>query len=336
MKFSVIVPIYNSADYLRACVDSILAGLPEDAELILIDDGSSDASPELCREYAARDRRVVFFRQPNGGPAAARNRGISLARGDYLTFVDSDDTISPDTFAILSKAAEGTPDLIFFGIEHIRGEERVNHFFSPGSWGNKSDLLPVLCAEIHAGDLNSSVNKAFSRRLFSDGLRYPEGTVVEEDLIFVLRAIEKAASFVSIQDGLYFYNCRAAGSVTTKYNPDKFDCKCAATREQLAWAERNDSQAFADVFRDSHLSYVSSSVNNLMYAACPLTKKEKLAEIRRFFAAEETRDSLANAGTLSARSRMMKALIRGRLVRTTYFIHHTVFRLRHRGGGQGE
>lgn len=330
MKFSVIVPIYNSAEFLRACVDSILAGLPEDAELILIDDGSADASPDLCREYADRDRRVVFFRQPNSGPAAARNRGISLARGDYLTFVDSDDTISPDTFETLSKASENAPDMIFFGIEHIRGNERIKRFFSPGNWGNKSDLLPVLCAEIANGDLNSSVNKAYSRRLFSDGLRYPEGTVVEEDLIFVLRAIENAASFVSIPDGLYFYNCRAAGSVTTKYNPDKFDCKCAATREELAWAKRNDSQAFADIFRNNHLSYVSSSVNNLMYTACPLTKKEKFAEIRRYFDVPETRDSLENAGALSARSRMMKVLIRGRLVRTTYFIHHTIFRLKRR------
>ena len=330
MKFSVIVPIYNSAEFLRACVDSILAGLPEDAELILIDDGSSDASPDLCREYTDRDRRVVFFRQPNSGPAAARNRGISLARGDYLTFVDSDDTISPDTFETLSKASENAPDMIFFGRVHIRDEVRNNLAFPDLKTENRNDFIRFLADNLSSGDLFSCTNKAFSRRLFSDGLRYPEGTVVEEDLIFVLRAIENAASFVSIPDGLYYYNCRAAGSVTTKYNPDKFDCKCAATREELAWAKRNDSQAFADVFRNSHLSYVSSSVNNLMYAACPLTKKEKFAEIRRFFDAPETRDSLENAGALSARSRMMKVLIRGRLVRTTYFIHHTIFRLKRR------
>ena len=88
---SVVIPVYNSAQYLRECVDSVLRQSNSDLEVILVDDGSSDESPSICAEYAEKDARVRFFQLEPAGVGAARNYGISQAQGKYLMFVDSDD-----------------------------------------------------------------------------------------------------------------------------------------------------------------------------------------------------------------------------------------------------
>ena len=92
---SVVVPVYNVADYLPACLDSILSQDYDALEVILIDDGSTDASGAICDDYAARDSRVRVIHQKNGGAAAAKNAGLRAAGGEYLSFVDSDDYLEP-------------------------------------------------------------------------------------------------------------------------------------------------------------------------------------------------------------------------------------------------
>ncbi len=96
MKISVIVPVYNVEKYLRQCIDSILRQTFTDFELILVDDGSPDRCPEFCSKYAVQDCRVKVIHQSNGGLSAARNRGITEAKGEYLCFIDSDDFVAGD------------------------------------------------------------------------------------------------------------------------------------------------------------------------------------------------------------------------------------------------
>lgn len=95
-SITVIVPIYNTECYLSHCVDSILSQTFTDFELILIDDGSSDSSPAICDEYAVKDSRVTVIHKKNGGVSSARNLGLDIAKGEYITFVDSDDWLHPD------------------------------------------------------------------------------------------------------------------------------------------------------------------------------------------------------------------------------------------------
>ena len=96
MIVSIVVPIYNTAQFLRACLDSIISQSYEDFECILVDDGSVDESLEICKEYAHRDPRFVVIHQDNLGVSSARNKGIKIARGEYLAFIDSDDWVDPD------------------------------------------------------------------------------------------------------------------------------------------------------------------------------------------------------------------------------------------------
>ena len=92
-KISVIVPVYNTEKFLQRCIDSVLAQTYQDFELLLIDDGSKDSSDTICDEYAAQDTRVKVFHKENGGVSSARNVGLDNARGEWITFVDSDDYI---------------------------------------------------------------------------------------------------------------------------------------------------------------------------------------------------------------------------------------------------
>ena len=116
-QFSIIIPVYRVEEYLEKCVDSILAQTCQDFELLLIDDGSPDGSGAICDRYAAsHPNQVCALHQPNGGAGAARNRGIELAQGDYLLFVDGDDWLAPNLLEDLSASIAATPaDLYLFG-----------------------------------------------------------------------------------------------------------------------------------------------------------------------------------------------------------------------------
>jgi glycosyltransferase involved in cell wall biosynthesis len=98
IKISVILPIYKVEKYLKKCVDSVLDSTYKNLEVILVDDGSPDACPQICDDYAKSDSRVIVIHKENGGLCSARNAGLAVASGDYISFIDSDDSISQDGY----------------------------------------------------------------------------------------------------------------------------------------------------------------------------------------------------------------------------------------------
>jgi len=98
---SIIVPVWQASDFLPSCIDSILSQSERNFELILVDDGSTDGSANVCRRYAESDNRIIVLCQENRGVSSARNAGLKASRGQYIMFVDSDDTVEPDCIAVL-------------------------------------------------------------------------------------------------------------------------------------------------------------------------------------------------------------------------------------------
>ena len=124
MTLSVIVPIYNTQEYLKQCVDSILNQKYDDLELILVDDGSIDGSSEICDQYQRIDNRVKVIHQKNQGCISARRCGLQNSKGDYIGFVDSDDWIAPDMYQILMVIAEEKEcDIVSMGYTVVNGKE---------------------------------------------------------------------------------------------------------------------------------------------------------------------------------------------------------------------
>ena len=115
---SVIVPVYNTEQYLHRCIDSVLAQTYKDFELLLIDDGSTDSSGAICDEYAARDSRVKVFHKENGGVSSARRIGVEQSHGEFIYFVDSDDAILPDTLEMMCNYMTNGVDVVVFDSKH--------------------------------------------------------------------------------------------------------------------------------------------------------------------------------------------------------------------------
>ena len=119
---SIIIPVYNVEDYIRPCLDSILAQTYTNFEAILVDDGSKDGSGRICDEYAEKDSRFIVVHKENGGVSSARNKGLEIAKGEWVLFCDSDDTLYPYSLIILIKHIDKDIEFILGGYEHYNSK----------------------------------------------------------------------------------------------------------------------------------------------------------------------------------------------------------------------
>ena len=152
MKYSIIIPVYNAEPYLSDCIRSIFAQAVRDYEVILVNDGSTDKSEAICREYVGQDSRFRLISQPNSGPLAARMAGIRAARGEYVLFLDADDQWLPHTLAVLDAIlTEHRADVLVFFFQRFdcQGEEKQLTAPIPGThYYDKSQfrtMYPVGC-----------------------------------------------------------------------------------------------------------------------------------------------------------------------------------------------
>lgn len=187
---SIIVPVYNVANYLPKCVDSLLVQTYNDIEILLIDDGSTDGSGEIADQYAKQDNRIRTFHQPNGGISAARNKGLEVMRGDYVMFVDGDDYVSKHFCkAALDLAIKNQVDIVSFGyytFQEQGGELELRATHEP-RFLDKEQAIQEL---ILRSDVmyNYAWNKFFKSQLFKD-LRFPEGMTFEDSAIMHRKCI---------------------------------------------------------------------------------------------------------------------------------------------------
>lgn len=186
MMVSVIVPIYNTEAYLRECFHSIMIQSFDAIEVLMIDDGSTDRSPEICREFENTDRRFRYYRKENGGAGSARNYGIEKARGEYIAFVDSDDRIAEDYIEILYKMTEGGHyTIVQCGMTRVRDGKELKLTPQPGRYDSKGFAELILKREIHVFLLITTATKLYDRQFIMDhDLRFDEQVTISEDCLF--------------------------------------------------------------------------------------------------------------------------------------------------------
>ncbi len=216
MKLSVIIPVYRVEATLRRCVESVLCQQVEQMEVILVDDGSPDQCPRLCDEWAQSDPRVAVVHRPNGGLSAARNSGIEMARGEWITFVDSDDWLAPDTYAPLMAelAQHADCDLLEYPVQVYEGGRDEHRLaLQPCTYTDAADYWLLQRGYEHA----YAWNKVYRRSLFAE-VRYPVGRVFE-DVPTTWQLCQKARCIRTSTSGLYHYTANPQGITCTAGHP---------------------------------------------------------------------------------------------------------------------
>lgn len=233
---SIIVPIYNVEKYIHRCVDSIINQTYKNLEIILVDDGSRDGCGIICDQYAELDHRVTVVHKSNAGLGYARNSGLDVATGEYVTFVDGDDYIGPAHIETMySLIRETCTDTCIAGHTKVyanRNEEHVNVCAGIVFRNDvKEQILPRMCgANAYGGDyIEMSVCMVmFSNKIIQQGhLRFrSERDYISEDLVFDLDYYPLSRG-VCVSDLIDYYYCDNAGSLTTKYKPERFEMEVA-------------------------------------------------------------------------------------------------------------
>lgn len=213
---SIIIPVYNVEKYLFRCVNSILSQTYSDIEIILVDDGSPDNSPELCDEIAQTDSRVVVIHKENGGLSSARNAGLDIAKGDYVFFIDSDDWLSSNTvLENFYKTAVKNNSSFVFGLLNSATENtifpiRINNRY-------KRDDLFFLSNPY----LFSAWNKLYKKKLF-DNIRFELGRV-NEDVDIIPLIFSKSENPTCLKEYSYCYFSNTESITRTSFSDKRFD-----------------------------------------------------------------------------------------------------------------
>lgn len=245
---SIIIPVYNSAFWLEACVNSILRSAlqyPWDFEIILVNDGSTDGSAEICEGFKSKDSRIVCFHQENAGVSAARNVGLQLAKGEYICWVDSDDTISEDWFPdICNVIAQEAPDVIFF--DSIRQEKDRD---TPEIYGRQAGKVEkeVFFSDI-ARDIRmlSGLPNKVIRAKYYQNIQFGKEKILE-DYNHIFQILDQADSFYYIPKVLYYYRQLESSIIHTSTPEQSFFCVETALRRKESLPDQYQNAAVVGV-----------------------------------------------------------------------------------------
>ena len=211
-RISVIVPVYKAEEYLPACIDSVLAQTYKDFELILVNDGSPDHSGGICDEYAMRDVRIRVIHKENGGVSSARNEALDIAVGEYIVFVDSDDTVAPDYLELLYKWRSYDYVTAGFAWQDSKGTWHKRIFEEGAATIDAVRTLPSqYLGKYYFGSPWATLMK---RELITKNkLRFDPSVHFGEDTLFIISYLAYASSLKIVPFCGYYYHYRTASLV---------------------------------------------------------------------------------------------------------------------------
>lgn len=206
---SIIIPVYNCEKYIERCVDSILKQSFSDFELIIVNDGSTDKTEEICTDLAKTDSRIKLYSKENGGVSAARNFGLKKAAGDYISFMDGDDYVPENYLSALVSAVEDA-DISVCDICCIKDGKETNRFTCKKKRLSNTEAIELLLSrkEINSGPYGKLFSKAILKNI-----RFPMMKVYE-DILFVLEAFKNANNIACTDFTEYVYDNGTGGAMT--------------------------------------------------------------------------------------------------------------------------
>lgn len=286
---SVIVPIYNMEKCMRKCINSILAQTFTDFECLLIDDGSTDNSGNICDEYAEKDKRIVTIHKQNGGVSSTRQCGIDHAKGDYTIHVDPDDWVESNMLEdLFKKAKESDADMVIcdFYINTYKGQEYVKQ--EPTSL-NPKDVLHDVFGKIHG----STCNKLIKRSLYSDyNIQFPKEISFCEDQYVIAALLKHDINITYLSQAFYHYVRELnQASLSRNYNEKTYQkdllrrnlfdelLKNETYRQEVY--EKNTYSIISRAFYHGADYYTSKSFKEHFYQNIDFVKKARVSAIEK-------------------------------------------------------
>lgn len=280
---SVIVPVYNTENYIQECIESIINQTYKDFELILVDDGSSDRAGEICDEYKKKDKRISVFHKKNEGPLSARLLGLQHAKGDYVTFVDSDDWIKPNTYEEVMNFKQDV-DVISFGI--IRYFDK-GHFYEEHRLKNQiydkrmieSNIIPTMLwdGKLNTCGIDSSLcTKIFKRKLVKKYIEKAEKLHIHfgEDVAVVYPLLLETNRLINYKKCFYYHRQREKGKEGAYFMDEYFFDKVYQLYVYLKKLFQKDRNK--DTLQEQLDKYYRYSVNRKLNVYDKVEKIEKI------------------------------------------------------------
>ena len=303
---SVIIPVYNTGAYLSRCVQSVIAQTLTDWELTLIDDGSEADTARLCDELAQSDTRINVVHKKNEGVSIARNLGLSLAKGDFISFIDSDDWVEPTFLVEMSKAMTDEVDIVIIDSTTIYSNGRTEpdeiETLKSGI-SSKAELTPNVLINTAGAPWRCLHRKSI---IDAHHLEFPAGMKFSEDRIFNIRAMGCSRAVNYLKRPLYCRYMREGSAVSSFYPdmPDIIARARALTREALQkhW---QPFEEYAAVYERQTVGLFYTAINNLWSSKTGMSLSERITETRKIVNNDVLRNAIATVGDESARARLV-------------------------------
>ena len=273
VKFSIIIPIYNTERYLEECLKSVITQTYDNIEVICINDGSTDDSSKILQFYTLKDNRLKIFHQSNQGLSNTRNNGIAKAKGEYIWFIDSDDTINNDACVILNNYIEKTdPDIIVFGMNDINNEKnKGSSWFKSISSTRFAWYSPFSHNALfyEKGGYPFSIRNIYKMNMINKyNIACNNSLSLGEDVAFQFSAFPYADKILFIPDKIYNYRRMREGSITQSSN-DLYK-KCDAHIKTIIaihheWTNRKLIEKYGFHFYCWALDYTIMDMQNLCH-----------------------------------------------------------------------
>ncbi len=271
---SIIVPVYQAEGYIERCLQSLLNQRFTDYEIICIDDGSTDKSAQIIKDFIVKYPIIRYYYQPNKGVSAARNLGLSKANGVYVLFVDSDDTLRKNTIkALCNKVKKTKAEILIFGGQadklYLTPDWVKDAFFTKNEVYNSDSITALFSA---SGARPSVCNKLFFKKTL-DGLSFPEHISIGEDIAFLFMAYPKAKNIVCWSKNIYIYHISNMASAmnTIVYKRKDFFDNHLKTAEYIidGWKKLN-------ILDENKNLFIQWIIHFLDYVYTSLDEQEKL------------------------------------------------------------
>lgn len=294
---SCVMPVYNAGSYLAPALNSVLGQNFPFFELILVDDGSTDGSAQVCDDAAKADMRVQVVHGPNGGVAAARNRGLSLAKGKYLCFVDSDDILMPGAFAAIAKTMRrNSPDIVSFNFCFCNSEGRSDAAYPGFVAESLADFWPHFVGYYRNHQFFSLCNKAYPTAFVQQhGLRFDTSLRTGEDLAFNVQAFGAAGRIVHLSACFYEYWAHPA-TLTRAPTLDNMQTSTRVLAQIKAFLQANGQQALYPALEAAQLPWDAVNFYSLLLdSSKPYTLEQRQQGLSLLFSNDAWHEALLKA-----------------------------------------